>query len=268
MPGLAVGVGVGATPHDHDPPHRGASFRADRLVARGTGGSLQPGLHRRRRAGLAAGAGAAPRDAHDADRRGRRRGDGRVERDHRIPAGEVRQRLVAAARRVRPSSRPTWSSCTSPRARRCRRSSATSSAALWRRPGASSATTRRRPSCRDWPDSRSGAQRVLHYAENTLAKRPYFAGAQFTAADIMMHFPLKLGAPAAAQVAANIAADPDPGWRLLERLSAREGLHVPHVRATCVSARHEGDDAQRPAEHVRGSKPRARPCGQEIQNAL
>ena len=53
--------------------------------------------------------------------------------------------------------------------------------------------------------SRSGAQRVLHYAENTLAKRPYFAGAQFTAADIMMQFPLKLGAPAAAQVSANIA---------------------------------------------------------------
>jgi glutathione S-transferase len=53
--------------------------------------------------------------------------------------------------------------------------------------------------------SRSGAQRVLHYAENTLAKRAYFAGDQFTAADIMMHFPLKLGAPAAAQVSANIA---------------------------------------------------------------
>jgi len=53
--------------------------------------------------------------------------------------------------------------------------------------------------------SRTGAQRVLHYAENTLAKRPYFAGPRFTAADIMMHFPLKLGAPAAAQVAANIA---------------------------------------------------------------
>ncbi len=53
--------------------------------------------------------------------------------------------------------------------------------------------------------SRTGAQRVLHYAENTLAKRPYFAGNAFTAADIMMHFPLKLGAPAAAQVAANIS---------------------------------------------------------------
>jgi glutathione S-transferase len=53
--------------------------------------------------------------------------------------------------------------------------------------------------------SRTGSQRVLHYAENTLAKRPYFAGAEFTAAEIMMHFPLKLGAPAAAQVTANIA---------------------------------------------------------------
>ena len=53
--------------------------------------------------------------------------------------------------------------------------------------------------------SRTGAQRVLHYAENTLAKRPYFAGDDFTAADIMMHFPLKLGAPAAAGAAANIA---------------------------------------------------------------
>ena len=52
--------------------------------------------------------------------------------------------------------------------------------------------------------SRTGAQRVLHYAENTLAKRPYFAGQDFTAADIMMHFPLKLGAPAAAQAAADI----------------------------------------------------------------
>jgi glutathione S-transferase len=45
--------------------------------------------------------------------------------------------------------------------------------------------------------SRTGSQRVMHYAENTLAKRPYFAGNQFTAADIMMHFALKLGAPIA-----------------------------------------------------------------------
>ena len=46
--------------------------------------------------------------------------------------------------------------------------------------------------------SRTGAQRIMHYAENTLAKRPYFAGQQFTAADIMMHFALKLGGPVAA----------------------------------------------------------------------
>lgn len=46
--------------------------------------------------------------------------------------------------------------------------------------------------------SRTGAQRIMHYAENTLAKRPYFAGANFTAADIMMHFPLRFGAPIAA----------------------------------------------------------------------
>ena len=45
--------------------------------------------------------------------------------------------------------------------------------------------------------SRTGAQRVMHFAENTLAARPYFAGSQFTAADIMMHFALKLGGPIA-----------------------------------------------------------------------
>lgn len=48
--------------------------------------------------------------------------------------------------------------------------------------------------------TRTGSQRVLHYANNTLAERPYFAGDAFTAADIMMHFPLKLGAPAAAGI--------------------------------------------------------------------
>jgi glutathione S-transferase len=53
--------------------------------------------------------------------------------------------------------------------------------------------------------SRTGSQRILHYAENTLARRPYFAGSDFTAADIMMHFPLKLGAPTAAGAAVNIA---------------------------------------------------------------
>ena len=57
-----------------------------------------------------------------------------------------------------------------------------------------------RPKIPGLAGSRSGAQRVLHYAENTLAKRAYFAGEQFTAADIMMHFPLKMGAPSAAQM--------------------------------------------------------------------
>jgi glutathione S-transferase len=52
--------------------------------------------------------------------------------------------------------------------------------------------------------SRTGAQRVMHYADNTLAKRAYFAGNQFTAADIMMHFALKLGAPIAAGAEMNV----------------------------------------------------------------
>lgn len=53
--------------------------------------------------------------------------------------------------------------------------------------------------------SRTGAQRILHYCENVLATRPYFAGDTFTAADIMMHFPLKFGAPTAAHAKATIA---------------------------------------------------------------
>ncbi len=52
--------------------------------------------------------------------------------------------------------------------------------------------------------ARTGAQRVMHYANNTLAKRPYFAGNNFTAADIMMHFALKLGAPIAAGADFNV----------------------------------------------------------------
>ena len=54
--------------------------------------------------------------------------------------------------------------------------------------------------------SRSGSQRVMHYAENTLARQPYFAGNAFTAADIMMHFALKLGAPIAAGADFNVRA--------------------------------------------------------------
>ena len=38
-----------------------------------------------------------------------------------------------------------------------------------------------------------------------LATRPYFAGNSFTAADIMMHFPLKFGAPTAAHAKISIA---------------------------------------------------------------
>ena len=52
--------------------------------------------------------------------------------------------------------------------------------------------------------SRTGAERVMHYADNTLAKRAYFAGNQFTAADIMMHFALKLGGPIAAGAEMNV----------------------------------------------------------------
>lgn len=35
------------------------------------------------------------------------------------------------------------------------------------------------------------SKRVLEFAESALAEKPYFAGDQFTAADIMMHFPLR-----------------------------------------------------------------------------
>jgi glutathione S-transferase len=71
--------------------------------------------------------------------------------------------------------------------------------------------------------SRTGAQRILHYCENTLAKRPYFAGQSFTAADIMMHFPLKLGAPAAANARANIAQ--------IQTLDGEYWNEFPHVKA-------------------------------------
>ena len=51
--------------------------------------------------------------------------------------------------------------------------------------------------------SRSQSERVMHFAEHVLGERRYFAGDDFTAADIMMHFPMKLGAAVAtkAQVA-------------------------------------------------------------------
>lgn len=79
--------------------------------------------------------------------------------------------------------------------------------------------------------SRTGAQRVMHYADNTLAKRPYFAGDQFTAADIMMHFALKLGGPIAAGAEMNVKEilsgeksylDPFPNVKgFMQRMAAR-----------------------------------------------
>lgn len=48
--------------------------------------------------------------------------------------------------------------------------------------------------------SRTQTERVLHFADNVLAARRYFAGERFTAADIMMHFPMKLGVAVAARI--------------------------------------------------------------------
>ena len=42
--------------------------------------------------------------------------------------------------------------------------------------------------------SRTESERVMHFVDNALGKSRYFAGDTFTAADIMMHFPLKMGA--------------------------------------------------------------------------
>ena len=47
-----------------------------------------------------------------------------------------------------------------------------------------------------------GSRRVLTFAEQALAKHPYFAGDAFTAADIMMHFPLRLAPLALRRVTA------------------------------------------------------------------
>lgn len=52
--------------------------------------------------------------------------------------------------------------------------------------------------------SRTESQRVMHFVDNVLGKSRYFAGDTFTAADIMMHFPLKLGAPLASKTEATM----------------------------------------------------------------
>lgn len=60
-----------------------------------------------------------------------------------------------------------------------------------------------------------GAQRMLGFFEQSLQDRPYFAGDEFTAADIMMHLPAR---------AADRNRSPDAYPRLqawLERVQAR-----------------------------------------------
>jgi glutathione S-transferase len=76
-----------------------------------------------------------------------------------------------------------------------------------------------------------GTARVLSYIEAALARRPYLAGAQFTAADIQMHFVARFGLSVAAgrRAVPSIMLQPDAeclapwpaiaGW--LGRLQAR-----------------------------------------------
>ena len=99
--------------------------------------------------------------------------------------------------------------------------------------------------------SRTGSQRVMHYAENTFAKRPYFAGNQFTAADIMMQFALKLGGADRCRRRVQRQIDAERREGLLRRLSEGEGIHAAHGGAAGISARDEDDDAERAAADVR-----------------
>ncbi len=48
--------------------------------------------------------------------------------------------------------------------------------------------------------SRTQTERVMYFADNVLGTRRYFAGDSFTPADIMMHFPLKIGVAVAAKI--------------------------------------------------------------------
>ena len=59
--------------------------------------------------------------------------------------------------------------------------------------------------------SRSQSERVMYYADHVLGTRRYFAGDAFTAADIMMHFPMKLAAVTGSNldVAVGDLNDPD-----------------------------------------------------------
>ena len=110
----------------HHSAHRRAPLRARGVAPGGTGRSVRTRFHPGRHPRFAARTRKTPRDADDADRAHRRRGDGGVGRDPRIPAREVRQGLGAAAgREPLPNSRPISSSCTSPKALRWQRSSPT-----------------------------------------------------------------------------------------------------------------------------------------------
>lgn len=59
----------------------------------------------------------------------------------------------------------------------------------------------------------------LDYVDKELASRPWFAGAEFTAADIMMHFPLQI----AASICDNIERWPNIlAW--IEKAGSRESF--------------------------------------------
>ena len=123
--------------------------------------------------------------------------------------------------------------------------------------------------------SRSGAQRVMHYAENTLAKRPYFAGNHFTAADIMMQFALKLGGPIASGADFNVKAiisgekpyfDQFPSVKdFMQRMAARPAFQramkatMPKGRAGDVSAGPRSALLDEPLEEGREELDRRRP---------
>lgn len=67
-----------------------------------------------------------------------------------------------------------------------------------------------------------GSKRVLDFAEDALGAQPYFAGPDFTAADIMMHFPLRL---------AGLAVTHDPDLRAIFS-DTRQGLaDYPRINA-------------------------------------
>ncbi len=69
---------------------------------------------------------------------------------------------------------------------------------------------------------RTGSQRVLHYAENVLSKQKFFGGDRFTAADIMMNFPIKL--------AAVVTSKEDYTVRLMQDHEQSYLEQLPHVK--------------------------------------